>query len=186
MGRGVLKPAAARPLAPAADYLALKPTAPQPLGPPPRVPTGASHDPLPWSDVARGRKPRPTKPLPPTSADADFSWTYKLRHHNAAFPRQNDVFALACRIYTFLAPFRTGNCSLREAHDLAVGDQRFLRDDLAQDIVTLCDLLRQACLLRSGSTLPSRRLLDQRRPGRIRPSATARSTVLAADGARIP
>lgn len=68
----------------------------------------------------------------------------KLLYHNAAFPRHNDVFALACRIYAFLAPFRMSSCSVREAHDLAVGDQRILRDNLARVIVTLCNLVRQA------------------------------------------
>lgn len=38
------------------------------------------------------------------------------------------------------------NCSMGEGHDLALGDQSLLRENLAQDIVTLCDLVRQAPL----------------------------------------
>lgn len=40
-----------------------------------------------------------------------------------------------------------GNCSLQEAHEMAVSDQWLLRDDLAQDIVILCDLKIHASLL---------------------------------------
>lgn len=61
-------------------------------------------------------------------------------------PCFKDVYTLAYRVYTSHAPLRMGIYSLREAYDLAVGDQRLLRD-LAQIIVTLCDLVRQASFL---------------------------------------
>lgn len=38
------------------------------------------------------------------------------------------------------------NCSLREAHDLATSSQQLFRDELAQDIVTMCDVVWRASL----------------------------------------
>ena len=40
-----------------------------------------------------------------------------------------------------------GICTLQEVSYLAVGDHRLLRDDFAEDIVTVCDLVRQASLV---------------------------------------
>lgn len=62
-------------------------------------------------------------------------------------PRYKDVQTLHSRVYTSLAPFHTDNYSLRTAYDLTVGDQWLLRDDLAQGIVTLYDLVRQDFLV---------------------------------------
>lgn len=92
----------------------------------------------------------PTKPLPPASVDFDFFLDLRLstlRHDNTMFPRHNDIYTLVCRVYASLNPSRMVNYSLQETYVLAVSNQRHLRDDLAKDTVTLCDLVHQAPLL---------------------------------------
>lgn len=69
------------------------------------------------------------QPLPTASYDADFFLDLclsKLHHHNTVSSRQNDVYTPTFRVYTSLSPLRMGSYFLREAYDLAVGDQRVL------------------------------------------------------------
>ena len=106
--------------------------------------------PVECSDVAWSGKHFPTQPLLPAFIGADFVLDLRLstlRHGNTTFPRHNDVYTLACRVYISLSPFRMGNYSLRQTYDLVVGDQRLEQGDLALDIVTLFYPACQAPLL---------------------------------------
>lgn len=108
-----------------------------------RTPAKAALDALPWSEVVRSGKPRLTRSLPLTSVHTDFylDWRIsKLRHRNSTFRRQTDVYAMACKMCVLLVPFRM-DYSLWEAHEIAVYDQRLLRDDVTQDVITLCGLI---------------------------------------------
>ena len=100
--------------------------------------------PLPWVEVVRGRRTSAKDPAPSDpNAFLDLR-VPKLRHHNAAFPRPNDVYTLACRIYACLGTLNMISCTLQEALSLANSDQRLLHDDIVQDIVLLSALMRQA------------------------------------------
>lgn len=57
------------------------------------------------------------------------------------------MFTLAFSVHTVLALFRVGTYTLQEAYNLTVGDHRPLRDDLAKEIVTLCNLVSQTSLV---------------------------------------
>lgn len=96
----------------------------------------------------------------------------KLRHHHPVLPRYKDVYTLAYRLHTFLASFRMDNYSWWEACDLAVGDQRLLGDELTQDIVTLCDLVRQASLVPVAETWISNALKETPRSMSARSHST--------------
>lgn len=71
---------------------------------------------------------------------------------------------------------------------MIVGDQRLLLNDLALDIVNLCDLMNKASLLPATARWITdallRRLPDPKWSEWIRLSVTIRSTALATDGAR--
>lgn len=58
----------------------------------------------------------------------------KLRHHKVAFPRQNEIYALAYRINTCLDSHNMTTYTLREALALANSGHRILHDDVVQDI----------------------------------------------------
>lgn len=65
---------------------------------------------------------------------------------NFAFPRQNDIYALACKIFTRLGPLNMATYTLRDAFSLATNDQRLLYEDIVQHTLNLSDLKRQAPL----------------------------------------
>lgn len=67
---------------------------------------------LPWVEVGRGRNRFSSKHSTTSDPDAFLNVCIsKLGHHNAAFPGQNDVYTLACRIYTCLAPLKMATYS---------------------------------------------------------------------------
>ena len=124
-------PAASQPRAstPPAAFAAPQPAVPQPPA------SAAMPLPLPWVEVARGKSSKA-----PASSDSDAFLDLrisKLRHHNTSFPRQNDVYTLACRIYACLAPLGMTSCTLREALSHANSDQNLLHVDVVQDITSL-------------------------------------------------
>lgn len=173
-----IEPAALQPSSPAAV-----PTAPQPPGSQLRAPTGADDNPLPRTQVTRGGKCRPARASSTTLTNAEI-FVYlrisKLRRDNA-FPRQNGVLTLAFRSCTFLSLLQMSNCSLQEAQGLATSSQLLLRDEFAQDIVTLYGLVGQASRQRYGLTIPSVKPLNPRQPRRIHPEANTQSTASVLD-----
>ena len=76
----------------------------------------------------------------PASADSDAFLDLhisKLRHHNASFPRQNDIYTLASRICSCLGPIGMTSCALREALSLTNSDLKLLHVDVINDIISL-------------------------------------------------
>jgi len=142
--------AAPQPSAPTAQVaqMSAKPAFPAPFVGKPTVAPAAMPPPaphLPWVEVAGGRRRTSSKHSTPSDPDAFLNLRIsKLRHHNVAFPRQNDVYALACKICTYLGPLNTATYTLREALSLANSDQLLLHDDIVQVILHLSDLMRQA------------------------------------------
>ena len=99
------------------------------------MPPPAPH--LPWVEVARRNKRGDQQVNIPQDPDAFLDLRIsKLRHHNAAFPRQDDVYDLACRIYTRLRPLNKATCTLREAMSLAYDSRYLLHGDISSDINT--------------------------------------------------
>ena len=88
-------------------------------------------------EVARGKR---NSSKAPASSDSDAFLNLrisKLRHHSSSFPRQNDVYTLACRIYACLGLLGMTSCTLREALSLANSDHKLLHGDEVQDTLSL-------------------------------------------------
>lgn len=91
-----------------------------------------------WVEVAGGGKRASPKHSTPSDPNAFLNLRIsKLRLHNATSPRGNDVYTFACRVCTCLAPLKMATYTLKETLLLPTMDQRFLLDDIAQDVVKL-------------------------------------------------
>lgn len=81
-----LKPAAVQPAVSKSSAPAVAPTAPQSPGAQQRAPTAVDYNPLPWSDSARGGKPRSAKTRTTTTVNADILWNSEFPNCGTTLP----------------------------------------------------------------------------------------------------
>ena len=135
-----------------AQLARLSPHPPPPTMPPlpPRSSSAAaaraerSTQPDTWATVASGNYSAPQ----PTVYDDSYLdvRVSAFRHCNEKFPRaiRDQTFDLSSAVYIALRPTRNEKASLRLARDLASSQRSPFRPETVDDILTLCDNVRQA------------------------------------------
>ena len=97
-----------------------------------------------WATVASGNYHAP-QPINYDDSHLDVRVS-AFRHLNDTFPQaiRDQTFDLSTAVYTALRPIRQTKASLRLARDLASSQRSPFRPETVDDILTLCDNVRQA------------------------------------------
>ena len=106
--------------------------------------TGRHTQPDTWATIASGTYHAP--PPPPFDGSYLDGRVSLFRHHNEEFPPaiRNQVFNLSMVVYAALLHIRQAKSPLRLARDLASSKRSPFRLEIFDDILTLCDAVRQA------------------------------------------